>query len=145
MTRATFNREVFAKLWANHRIPTAKIAAAMGISRAGVSWHAHQMGLPGRDKVRRRLADPDVLREMWMAGVKASEIARYFGMAHHACVTTAARNMGLPKRQRGSSGKMNGGWKANITLAAFLEAKAGANMVRVAAQEREAMRVRMAA
>lgn len=137
MTRATFNRDVFAKLWANHRIPTAKIAEAMGISRAGVSWHAHHMGLPTRSKVRKRKADPDLLTEMWMAGVKASDIAQHFGMAHHACAATAARKLGLPKRQRGQSGKMNGGWRANITMAEFLEAKAGVQMAMVAARERE--------
>lgn len=113
------NREVFAKLWNNHDIPTKRIADAMGITRQGVSWHAKRMGLPSRGKVRWRLAEPDLLTEMWIAGVAAREIAAHFGMSNPSCAVNAAKNMGLPRRQRGPSGKMNGGWLPTITAEQF--------------------------
>ena len=118
-----FNPEIFEKLWANHKIPTQRIADAMGISRQGAGWHAKRMGLPSREKVRRIKHDPALLAEMWIAKVSSADIAAHFGMAHHACVTTAARVAGLPPRKRGSSGRMNGGWEATISAAEFFEGK----------------------
>lgn len=134
-----FNRDIFARLWNDHRIPTARIAETMGVTRQAVSWHAHHMGLPSRTKLRRRKSDPALLSEMWLAGVRSSDIARHFGMAHHSCAVTAAKKMGLPRRKRGPSGRMNGGWEANITLEQFLEAKLGQRMAEAARIERGAL------
>lgn len=139
MTGTAFNREIFARLWNDHSVPTARIAAAMGLTRQGVSWHARKLNLPGRDKLRRKLYEETTLRDMWLAGVKASEIAKHFGMAHHACASTAARKLGLPRRQRGPSGKMNGGWPATISLTEYFEAKAAARLAVVAAREQAAL------
>ena len=138
-----FNVAVFAALWQNHAVPTQRIADAMGITRQGASWHARRMGLPSRAKVRRRLVEPELLAEMWLAGVSSREIAAHFGMAHHSCAVTAAKNLGLPRRKRGPSGTMNGGWLPTITAAQFLSDKAqgilGARMAEAARVEQAAM------
>ncbi len=134
-----FNRDVFARLWNDHRVPTARIAATMGVTRQAVSWHAHHMGLPSREKLRKRKSDPALLSEMWLAGVRSADIARHFGMAHHSCAVTAAKKLGLPGRKRGPSGWMNGGWESNITLEQFLEAKLGERMAEAARIERGAL------
>lgn len=126
--KRAFNREIFARLWCDHSITTQRIADAMGISRSGVSWHAHNMGLPTRAKRRYRKHDPELLREMWIAGVSGEEIARHFGFSHRACVSVARRKLGLPARKRGKSGKYNGGWVANITLAEFAEIRLAERM-----------------
>ena len=120
------NTDAFIAAWNNHKIPTARIADALGVSRAAVSRRAHNMGLPTREKVRRKKHDPALLAEMWMAGVSAKEIAEYFGMAHHACASTAARKQGLPKRERGSAGYRNGGWKGNLPIGLFWQEKMAA-------------------
>lgn len=135
----SFNREIFAVLWNNHRVPTARIAETMGVTRQAVSWHAHHMGLPSREKLRKRKSDPALLSEMWLAGVRAADIARHFGLAHHSCAVTAAKKLGLPGRKRGASGRMNGGWEPNITLEEFLEARLGARMAEAARIERGAL------
>lgn len=142
MTKRTFDRKIFASLWNDHSIPTQRIADAMGISRQGVSWHAHHMGLPSRAKVRRRKADPVLLREMWLAGVSSAEIAAHFGMSHHSCAVTAAKKIGLPRRERGPSREMNGGWKKNKPISEFLyereQAELAAKMAEAAAEEQRA-------
>lgn len=135
----SFNREIFAVLWNNHRVPTARIAETMGITRQAVSWHGHHMGLPSREKLRKRKSDPALLSEMWLAGVRSADIARHFGMAHRSCAITAAKMLGLPGRKRGASGRMNGGWEPNITLEEFLEARLGARMAEAARIERGAL------
>lgn len=127
-----FNPDIFAKLWANHSIPTARIAEAMGITRQGASWHAHRMGLPSRAKLRLTKHDPVLLAEMWNAGVSTDEIAAHFGMAHNSCAGNAARRLGLPPRVRGASGKHNGGWVGNLPIAAFFEQKLAARMAETA-------------
>ncbi len=135
---ARFDRAIFARLWNDHSIPTQRIAEAMGVTRQTVSWHAHQMGLPSRAGLRHRKADPALLREMWLAGVSAREIAEHFGMAHHACVVTAAKNLGLPGRVRGPAGYRNGGWVANLPIAEFWQAKLAARMEEFVRSERAA-------
>lgn len=138
MTTA-FNRDVFAKLWCDHSIPSQRIADAIGITRACVSWHAKRMGLPSRAKLRRQIINDDVLRDMWAAGVATDEIARHFGVAHRSCVSNAARRLGLPKRQRGASGKMNGGWKPSITLEDYRQIQMARRMAESAAQAQRRM------
>jgi hypothetical protein len=135
-----FNRDVFARLWADPKVPTQRIADAMGMTRQAVSWRARQMGLPSRANVRRRVIDPVLLRDMWLAGVRSADIAAYFGAAHHSCVCTAARNLGLPRRQKGGkSGFRNGGWQKNITLAEWQELRAARRMAETARAEQAAL------
>lgn len=133
------NINAFCSLWNNHAVPTRRIAEAMGMTRQGVQYWAARLGLPSRAKLRRRKHDPALLAEMWAAGVSTSDIAQHFGLAHHACVSTAARCMGLPRRQRGPSGRMNGGWRPTITAAAFFEARLAQRMARSAREEQAAM------
>ena len=123
-----FNREIFARLWNDHSIPTKRIAAALGLSRQGVSHRARRMGLPHRTKVRKRLHDPQLLKELWLFGVSSKEIAEHFGMAHHACACRAARKLGLPKRTRGKGKGGLGGWGERLPISAFWEAKLGERM-----------------
>lgn len=138
MTRS-FNEAAFIALWNNHSVPVQRIAAAMGITRQGVSWRARSLGLPSRAKVRARKADPDLLRDMWLAGVASAEIARHFGMASGDSAATAARMLGLPRRKRGPSGRMNGGWLPTITVAEFFEMKLAERMRVAAIIEQAAM------
>lgn len=123
-----FDQQIFEKLWNNHSVPTSRIAQAMGMTRQGVSWWAKNLGLPSRAHVRKQLFEEKLFREMWEAGVSTSDIARHFGAAHHSCSSVFARKMGLPKRTKGKSGKMNGGWAANITLQEFWELRLGRKM-----------------
>lgn len=135
---ARYDDATFARLWGCLEITRDEIAASVGVSPQAVQWRAKQMGLPSREKNRRRKYDPALFEEMWRAGVRCADIARHFGMAHGACVSTAARNRGLPKRVRGASGFRNGGWAANITLEAFLEARMARALEQAAQAEREA-------
>lgn len=142
----------FARLWACTRISTDEMAAALGVTRQAVSWRARTMGLPSRAANRRRKADPALLAEMWLAGVSSAEIARHFGMAHHACATTAARLAGLPARIRSSGGTGGrGGWPRTITLDDFWQLRAADRMrlaataERAATAKRDGLRTRRAA
>ena len=119
--RKGFNAEAFAALWNNPKVLTERIAQAMGMTRAGVSWRARQMGLPSRGHLRHKLHDPVVLTRLWNAGVSTAEIAAHFGMAHPSCASRAALALGLAPRQRGASGKKNGGWPASTPLRDVLE------------------------
>lgn len=61
-----------------------------------------------------------------MAGVSAKEMADHFGYTKRQNVTTRRRNMGLPPRRRGNSGR-HGGWPT-ITIAEFFEMEIGRRM-----------------
>jgi len=138
----SLNLAAFARLWNNHDIPTNRIAAAMGITRQAVSWRAHRMGLPCRGKLRVKKHKPGLLTELWLAGVSSKEIAAHFGMASHSSAIKAAKDLGLPHRERGPAGHMNGGWKANLPIAEFWDQRAAAAMAEAAAETREAMKRR---
>lgn len=140
--RASFNREILTKLWSDPLISTDRIAKAMGITRAGVSWHARQMRLPSRNSKGRRYRsrDPAMLAEMWLFGVSTREIAEAMGYADKSCVSRAARDLGLPGRKRGKAGFRNGGWEAPRSLEDFYEAQIGKRMAEAAARERFARR-----
>ncbi|WP_190305753.1 hypothetical protein [Roseicitreum antarcticum] len=133
---AKFNKEIFAKLWCNHKVPTAKIAETIGFTRQACGWHAKRMGLPPRSTLRRTIVDPTLAKEMYLAGVSLSEIARYFGSDHSQTVGNAVRRMGLPKRERGPSGKHNGGWKPTMPIRQFIEERMGQKMAELAIRER---------
>jgi len=119
----------FARLWRDGSLSTDAIAARLGISRQAVSQRARARGLPQRrGGMRARVVDAALFARMWRAGVPTSEMARYFGYAHHNCVSTRARLDGLPPRRRGSAGRRNGGWESGLSLAQFLEAEVGRRM-----------------
>lgn len=123
-----YDDATFARLWSCMQISTEEIANSAGVKRQAVTYRARKLGLPSREKNRRRKAEPKLLEEMWLAGVRSADIARHFKMAHGACASTAARKLGLPPRERGSAGFRNGGWAKNITLEEFLQAKLAERM-----------------
>jgi len=139
---ATFNREAFTAAWNNYRIPVKHIAAALGITKQGVSWHAKHMGLPNRGKNRYRKTDPRLLRAMWIAGVSGREIAAHFGYKTPCGATLAARNAGLPGRERGPSGARNGGWKAHVPISVFWEQQMALQMHALAERDKEVARTK---
>ena len=139
---ATFNREAFTAAWNNHAIPVKRIAAALGITQQGVSWRAHRMGLPTREKNRRRKHDPALLRAMWIAGVSGREIAAHFGFSNACGATQAARNAGLPARERGPSGARNGGWKAHVPISVFWEQQMALQMHALAERDKDVARTK---
>jgi len=139
MVRA-INTQAFVAAWNNHSIPVKRIAAALGVTHQAVSDRAHRMGLPTRAHVRMLKHDPALLREMWLAGVSVREIAAHFGMSHPSCASTAVRKAKLPKRERGPSGRLNGGWIANLPIEKFWEQRLGLRMQEVAEQDKKAAR-----
>ena len=118
-------RETLEPLWARREIPIARMASALGVTAAGLSWKAKSLGLPSRagNQRPRQKVDSDLFRRMWLAGVSSVEMAAAFGYSHPSGVTTRRRLMGLPPRTRGKSGKNNGGWCAHITIDQFYEAE----------------------
>lgn len=137
---ARYDDATFARLWSCLSISTDEIGASVGVTGAAVRWRGKQMGLPTREKNRRRKYDPKLLREMWAEGVRCADIARYFKMSHGACASIAARNLGLPPRVRGASGFRNGGWAENITLEQFMEARIARALAQLTEVEQQAAR-----
>lgn len=123
-----YDDATFKRLWSCLDISIDEIAASADVTRQAVTYRAKRLGLPSRVTNRRRKHEPGLLAEMWNAGVRVADIARHFGFAYHQCVSTAARNMGLPPRERGAAGFKNGGWKKNITLEEFAQIKLAERM-----------------
>lgn len=117
------DRETFTRLWNCHGIKTEEIAAALGTSRQAVSDRARRMGLPSRAGVVKKLIRDDEFRDMWLAGVRAREIAEYFGLADKACASTAAGALGLPRREKAGGGLY--GWTHSISMREYQERKLG--------------------
>ena len=130
-------REALEPLWSRHDIPTERIAAALGVTRQGLSYKAKALGLPSRAKVRKCLVDDKTFTRMWNAGVCTTDMAEHFGYTHRSAIGTRRRNLGLPARTRGQGGANHGGWQQTISLAQFFEAELAAAM-QAAAQKRKA-------
>lgn len=129
-------REVLAPVWARTDIRTADMAKALGVSRAGLSWHAlHILKLPDRANIRRTVCnDTALFAEMWDAGVHTAQIADHFGYAHTSCVTHARKRLGLKPRPRGgmaAGAMMRGGYPIGISIDEFWAERA-AKMLREA-------------
>jgi len=120
----------FARMWNCHRIATKEIAQWLGVTRQAVSDRARRMGLPSREKVRKHLVHKDQLRDLWMAGVAAKDIAAYFGLASHSCVSRAVTLAGLPRRTRGKGGNTPGGWIGTISFYDHCQVKLAGQMTR---------------
>lgn len=114
--RREVDPETFARLWNCHRISTEEIAQWMGVTRQAVGDRARRMGLPSRANVRKQLVRYDELRELWLAGVSTTDIAKLFGLASRSCVSRAVLLAGLPLRKRGKGGKTHGGWIGTISI-----------------------------
>jgi hypothetical protein len=86
------------------------------------------MGLPSRAKVRKRLVRDDELRELWLAGVSTTDIAKLFGLASCSCVSRAVLLADLPRRKRGIGGNTHGGWIGTISLYDYRQSKLAERM-----------------
>lgn len=125
-------------LWSRLDIPTDVIAAHLGVTRSGLSYKAHRLGLPSRYRNRLKKCDDALLREMWLAGVSLKDITRHFGYAKHQCVTQRVRQLGLPPRERRAGNGGFAGWPTTITLTEFFEPKLEEAMRHAREQERTA-------
>ena len=129
------------------------MARALGVTRAGLSYHAtKKLGLPSRAANRKCMArDVELFTAMWEARVGTLDIAQYFGMADRACASRRARCLGLKSREKGvdpsiSAEKCKGGYVATITIDEFFKRRAEdgviAMMDAIAARDAEARRER---
>lgn len=110
-------------LWSRLDIPTRKIAEALGVTRAGLSYKAiHSLGLPPRtgNQAPNTKGSDEAFTRMWMAGVNVRDMARAFGYAGHQQISTRRANMGLPARTR-SQGEGRGPWQETISIEIFWE------------------------
>jgi len=110
-------------LWSRLDIPTEKVAAALGVTRAGLSYKARALGLPPRtgNKECMKLLDDATFTRMWMAGVSSTDMAAAGGYSHRSAIGHRRVLLGLPARTRGRGGKNHGGWHQTISIAQFYE------------------------
>lgn len=116
-------REKLEPVWNRLDIPTERIAAALGVTRQGLSFKAKALGLPPRTKNRepqKKLKD-DLFRRMWLAGVCTTEMARHFGYSSRSAISHRRVMLGLPPRTRRKGSGKHGGWVQTITIAQFFE------------------------
>ncbi|MBR9839918.1 MAG: hypothetical protein GYB50_18760 [Rhodobacteraceae bacterium] len=138
-------REALEPLWSRHDIPTAKIAAALGVSRQALSQKARVLGLPSRARNQapnQKLSDAE-FRKLWLAGVSTRDIAKAGGYSHPNAVCHRADVLGLPRRQReAGAGRRNGrgqyGWVGTISMSQFLEHQLGEQMAEMGAPSQAA-------
>ena len=147
---ANIKREDLAPLWGRLDIRTEDMARALGVSRAGLSYHAlKKLGLPSRVANRKCMArDIELFTAMWDAGVSTAEISAHFGMSGPACVTVRRKRLGLPPRRKGSNLALvgvtpcRGGYAPTLPISEFFRRRAEdtiiAMMDRIAERERRA-------
>ncbi|MBV7408742.1 hypothetical protein [Maritimibacter sp. DP1N21-5] len=113
-------------LWSRLDIPTERIAAALGVTRAGLSWKAKALGLSPRTGNREstKRVDDQTFTRMWLAGVSTQDMATFCGYRRAHTVTCRRRALGLPARKRGRSGQ-KGGWLSTISAAEYHEMEIG--------------------
>lgn len=116
-------RDDLAPLWNRREVPLDRIAAALGVSRQGLSWKAKALGLAprGQNQEPNKRGSDDLFRRMWMAGVNVREMAEHFGYARKECISVRRRMMGLPARSRGGKVGSRSGWAETVPLSAFLK------------------------
>jgi len=107
-------------LWSRLDIPTKRVAAALGVSRAQLSQKARSLGLPPRtgNKESCKKCSDEVFRRMYEAGVRLQDIADHCGYTRRQAVSQRRRRMGLPPRARLGGG--HAGWGC-ISLSEFRE------------------------
>lgn len=119
-------REMLEPLWLGSRLSSSEIGARLGVSGSGIRLLAKRLGLPKRGRQPlQKCSDAEFFR-LWSAGVSVTDMARMLGYSGHGAVSTRARHMGLPGRQRvKGAGKNNGaglcGWGGTITATQFRE------------------------
>lgn len=124
-------RRAFEDMWNNPACTTDHIAAAFGIHRSTVTPTGQRFGLPPRKPGNKGKPLHPLFRAMWLAGVSSGEIAEVCGMAR-TYVYWRAMDEGLPTRGHG--------FRARMTLAAFLEVRARLAMEVTAAADKAALR-----
>ncbi len=127
---ANISREALEPVWMRHDIPTEVIAARLGVTRQALSLKARSLGLPSRERNRRKNSDDETFRRMWLAGVSSIEMAAYFGYSCGAAVSRRRKMLGLPPRTRSKGGDNRGGWNETITIAQFREQELAERMKR---------------
>lgn len=107
-------------LWSRLDIPTKRIASALGVSRAGLSYKARSLGLPPRtgNKETCKKCPDEVFKSMYQSGVSLQDIAERCGYTRRQSVTQRRVMMGLPPRGRLGGG--HAGW-GSISLHQFQE------------------------
>ncbi len=147
-------REDLAPIWSRLDIRTEDMARALGVSRAGLSYHAlKKLGLPSRGANRKCMArDIEIFTAMWEDGVSTAEIAAHFGMSGPACVTVRRKRLGLPPRRKGANlalagvSPCRGGYAPTLPISEFFRRRAEdgviAMMDAIAARDAEARRER---
>lgn len=117
-------------VWMDQTISGDEAARIVGLSRVNLWRRAKAMGLPQRRQCGQpRAMPPDAFRALWCAGVRASDIATYFGCGK-STVGNTARRMGLPGRN---------GLRGIITLVQFREEQLARRMAASARQTRDAL------
>lgn len=120
-------------LWSRLDIPTERVAQALGVTRAGLSYKARSLGLPPRtgNKECCKKCPDEVFRRMYEAGVGLQDIADKFGYTRRQSVTQRRVMMGL--KPRGRLGGGHAGWGC-ISLAQFQEMELARMMTEMAAR-----------
>ena len=126
-------RSAIIAAWLDHTLTAQQAAEKVGYKRRRALWvRAKALGLPPRRLGRPPIIAGSLFEAMWRAGVMSSEIARVFGGCAQPSVSQAARNAGLPPRNKGPQ-------PGGITLEEFAEMQVWARMSRTAAAEQSAM------
>lgn len=131
---SVFSAIEFRRLWADDRLTTDDIAAALNLHRRSVSLHARNMALPQRRMGQKiKVVFDDDFDLMWRQRVLVREMARHYHCDRWSVEKEVARRK-LPRRSRAK------GWLAEAkTLAQFREWKLGQSMAREAEATRAAM------
>jgi hypothetical protein len=88
------------RVWLDETLTTAEAAALIGLSRVRLWVRAKALGLPARKEGRRAVIPPAEMETLWLAGVRATEIAALYGCPYNTVSQTRWRQ-GLPCRPAG--------------------------------------------
>lgn len=102
----TFSVAAFRQAWLNPSLTRIKIGAMFGISSLQTWRRAKALGFPPRKMGGRPKQTPDAfIREAWLAGVAAEEIAKRAGISPDTLYSRLPA-LGLPLRGQGRRAKM---------------------------------------
>ena len=126
-------RAELAPIWARKDINTATVAAALGVSVAGLHHKADRLNLPkrGAGKVE---VDAALFAAMWSQGVLGSDMAKHFGYSSYRGVWVRAQIMGLAKKPRMAR-------KTRVTVQQVLETFMGARLQECANETKRSLAV----
>lgn len=131
-------RKDLEPVWNARQISLAKIAAALGVSRQGLTSKAKTLGLKPRGKnyLPQQRGDNELFTRMWTAGVHVSDMTEFFGYSSPGAVTVRRRNLSLPARTRGGGKGHGSGWVETISIDEFWEIDAVRRLHEIAAKNR---------